>query len=226
MTRLFTFNFLKLLLHTAYVSLQLMASTNFLYIMDDVYKSHNPLVRFVHWHRLEAIAGCIPYRKLKILDAGCGEGHLLELLHQKNSASEYYGVDETEVAIADAKKRCPFGTFHLGNIAQMPFPDGSFDIVIATEVLEHVIEYQQVITELKRVTKKGGSLIFTFPNEPLWTLSRFFLGRRPIKIPDHVNSFSPRMMAKTVDLPLIQQRNLPFRLPFLFSLGALVRFKK
>jgi hypothetical protein len=76
------------------------------------------------------------------------------------------------------------------------------------------------------VLKKDGYLIITFPNETLWTISRFFLGRRPIKVPDHVASFTPRKMKKLVKLKLVKKINLPFRLLFFVSLGSLLKFRK
>ena len=134
--------------------------------------------------------------------------------------------DITEIALKKAKARCPFANFSEMNLADLKFEDGFFDVIIITEVLEHVIEYRAVVAELKRVLKKGGFLIVTFPNEFLWTVSRFLLGRRPIKVPDHVNSFNPSKIKKLIGMELITRKNLPFGGPFSFSLGGFMNFKK
>lgn len=195
--------------------------------MDELYTSKNPLVKFVHCQRLEAIAGAMPKKEgLKVLDAGCGEGHLLEELHKRNPSNHYYGVDATEVAIQKARQRSPFATCDLMDLSALTFEDNFFDVITITEVLEHIYDYQSVINELKRVLTRNGILIITFPNETNWTISRFLLGRKPVKVPDHVNAFLPQAMKKAVSEELVLQRNLPFSLPFFASLGALMKFKK
>ncbi|MBN1645142.1 class I SAM-dependent methyltransferase [Candidatus Woesearchaeota archaeon] len=195
--------------------------------MDRLYNSKNPLVKFVQRNRLNKIAEFMPAsNKLKILDAGCGEGHLIEKLNQKNSQNYYYGIDLTKVAINSAEKRCPRAKIFLMDLTKLKFKDNFFDIVICSDVLEHIPRYRLAIEELKRVTKKNGFLIITFPNEILWTISRFFLGRIPFKIPDHFNSFTPQKMKSQVGIKSGLQISIPFNLPFFLSLGVLIQFKK
>jgi len=84
--------------------------------MDELYNSKNPLVKFVHNDRLNKIVIEIPNKKrLKILDAGCGEGHLIEKLNLKNNTNFYYGVDITEMSLESAKKRCPYAQLYNMN---------------------------------------------------------------------------------------------------------------
>ena len=195
--------------------------------MERLYSSINPAVRLVHRQRLDAIARELPQKPgLRVLDAGCGEGHLLETLHARYPANRYFGVDYTEVALEKARQRCPFATLQRMDLSNLAFRDGAFDVVVITEVLEHVIEFEEVVAELLRVVGKGGVFIITFPNEILWTVSRFLLGRRPIRVPDHVNAFSPPMMKKLIGLEVSRQRSLPFPLPFSLSLGCLMKFRK
>lgn len=196
--------------------------------MEELYDSKNPLVRFIHTSRLNSIIRELPKKDgIQVLDAGCGEGHLLEKLSQlKGRKVDCYGLDITDAALEKARERCPGAKLKKANLSQTGFDDDFFDAVICTEVLEHVREYPIVIKELKRIVKPGGFLILTFPNEILWTVSRFFLGRKPVKVPDHVNSFNPSSMKSLVGLKLVQRINLPFGLPFFFSLNALMKFKK
>lgn len=195
--------------------------------MDKLYNSRNFLVRFVHRNRLKTIVSLLPDQSsFKILDAGCGEGHLLELLNQFNSQNEYYGVDLTQEALVKAQERCPLAHLSQADLKNIKFPDNFFDFIVCTETLEHIDDYKKVIIELKRVLKPGGRLIITFPNEILWTISRFFLGRRPIKVVDHINFFTPPKIGQVVDLKIIKKIGLPLRLPFFMSLGYLVVFRK
>ena len=89
-----------------------------------------------------------------------------------------------------------------------------------------MVDYQVVLNELKRVLKKGGFFLVTFPNEFLWTVSRFLLRRDPVKVPDHVNSFDPLQMKSLINLEVVKQIQLPFNMPFIMSLGSLMKFRK
>jgi len=195
--------------------------------MDDLYNSNNFLVKYVHLNRLENIVKTMPNKDgLNVLDAGCGEGHLLELLIKKNSNNNYYGIDLTAEALKKAKERCPKAKFVQADLSNIDIEDNFFDFIVCTETLEHVDAYQDVINEFKRILKPGGYLVITFPNEFWWTVSRFLLGRRPIKVPDHINSFSPNSMKKYVNLFSEKDMGLPFAWSFWISLGHLIKFKK
>lgn len=99
-------------------------------------------------------------KELKILDLGCGDGSLLERI----SIHRKFGVDisEEQLAIARAKGIESF----LVNIDldPLPFEDNFFDIIICTEVIEHVLVPDKLLAEASRVLKKGGKLILTTPN--------------------------------------------------------------
>jgi len=195
--------------------------------MDNLYYSTNPMVRYIHNRRLEIVVDMIPaVGRLHILDAGCGEGHLIERLYNNNMDNSYYGVDITSQALESAKKRCQYARLRLGNLLCLEFQDEYFDVVICTEVLEHVYEYEKVIHELFRVLKTAGYLIITFPNELNWTISRFLLGRRPIKVPDHVNSFDPGKISRLVKMSPISTICIPFMNTFAVSLGCAMKFEK
>lgn len=91
---------------------------------------------------------------VKILDAGCGEGVLVE--KYKKQGRDITGID-LNVSNEYVVK---------GDILNMPFVDGSFDIVLFLDVIEHfdITKQPLAITELKRVLKKGGKLIISIPN--------------------------------------------------------------
>ena len=195
--------------------------------MEALYASSNPLVRFVHQNRIDSIVRQLPKKNgLKVLDAGCGEGHLLEACYKTYPNNQYYGIDITDIALEKARQRCPSIHFQKANLASTRYEAETFDAVTCTEVIEHVIDYQVVLGELQRILKKDGFLIITFPNEFLWTVSRFILRRDPVKVPDHVNSFDPARMKSLVRSEMVKQIQLPFNTPFFMSLGCLMKFKK
>lgn len=89
----------------------------------------------------------------KILDIGAGDGYLLELLDKKFKDIVTFGVDP-EPKAKKVKK---------GVIEKLPFPDDSIDIVICTDVVEHLTDSQlhKGIKEINRVLKQGGKAITT-----------------------------------------------------------------
>ena len=197
--------------------------------MDKLYKSKNPLVKIVSVGRLDKIARVIEKmrgdREIKILDAGCGEGHLLEKISERGY-NNLFGVDVTDVALESAAKRVPKAELSLQDISKFSFEDKSFDIVVCTEVIEHVENYNEVLTELKRILKDDGLLILTFPNEPLCVAMRIAFLRRPIP-KDHVSFYSVRKMKKLVGLRLKEKINLPWKnFPNMLSLIHLLVFSK
>jgi ubiquinone/menaquinone biosynthesis C-methylase UbiE len=195
--------------------------------MDGLYNSKNPLVRFLHRKRLSTIACCVPRRNgLRVLDAGCGEGHLLELLQGMHPANEYCGVDVIDVALRRARGRCPFARFNSMDVCHMSFEDSTFDVVILTQVIEHIYGFENALSECMRILKPGGLFLISFPNEPLWTVCRFLMGRTPAKVPDHVNAFTPSAMRRYLSMKPLQQKHLPCSLPFPFSLVCVMVFRK
>ena len=193
--------------------------------MEKLYKSKNPLVKMVSVGRLDKIVDLLPQdKKIKILDAGCGEGQLLLKIFERGYKN-IYGVDITKIAIKQAEKRVK-ANFSLQNLENLNYENEKFDVVICTEVIEHIENYEKVLQELKRILKKNGLLIITFPNEPLCVVMRIIFLRRPIP-KDHVSFFSVRKMKKLVNLNLKEKINLPYKnFPDMLSLIHLLVFSK
>jgi ubiquinone/menaquinone biosynthesis C-methylase UbiE len=105
-------------------------------------------------------------RDLRILDAGCGTGrNMLEF----GSLGPVAGVDSSPDAIEFARRRGADGAVQ-GRLEQLQFSDRSFDLILATDVLEHLADDRAVLRELRRVTEDGGRLLATVPAYPwLWS---------------------------------------------------------
>lgn len=116
----------------------------------------------LHKSIIETLNGLFPKRSgIKILDAGCGTGLLLQKLQTIGSA---FGFDLSENALKFCSQR------HLKNISratvlQLPFGSETFDAVISADVLYHrdVLEDRKALLEFYRVLKPGGSLILNLP---------------------------------------------------------------
>ncbi len=112
----------------------------------------------------KAVQACAPKFNGHLLDVGCGRKPYRQFLLDNKFITEYTGLDiETAIVYEDGIK--PDFTWD-GNM--MPFKDNSFDTLMATEVLEHCPDTQQIINEMKRVLKPGGLIFFTVPF--LWNL--------------------------------------------------------
>ena len=98
-------------------------------------------------------------RENQILEIGCGTGGNLEILSKWGKVT---GLDISERALDFCRKR-GFNNLLLGRVEEMNFPNGSFDLVIALDVLEHLKEDKRVIRESWRVLKEGGCFLATVP---------------------------------------------------------------
>jgi SAM-dependent methyltransferase len=105
---------------------------------------------------------------LNVLDAGCGVGYGAEMI-ARAGASRVVGIDLAPEAIAAASERVgEMAEFQVGDVQDMPFDEGSFDLVVCFEVLEHLEDPEPAITALKDVLREGGLLIVSSPNRGVY----------------------------------------------------------
>lgn len=118
----------------------------------------------------------------RVLDLGCGEGrHAIHLMIADDV--DVVGIDLSFDDVRTAQERArPFAAesqgrllFGVGNGLQLPFADDTFDVVICSEVLEHIEDYAGVLAEIDRVLKPAGifaaSVPAFFPEWVCWKLS-------------------------------------------------------
>jgi SAM-dependent methyltransferase len=108
-------------------------------------------------------------RDARVLDVGTSTGTNLRLLADMGYR-DVTGLDMSPEAIRFcADKGLP--PVREGSITAMPFADASFDVVLATDVVEHVDEDQRAVDEVARVLRPGGTALFTVPAfQSLWGL--------------------------------------------------------
>jgi ubiquinone/menaquinone biosynthesis C-methylase UbiE len=107
---------------------------------------------------------------MMVLDAGCGSGAITRLIASRVFPEEVVGLDMDPVFIKEARKQAESEgieniRFDIGNIDDMKYDDGSFDLSFCNFVLMHVNDPVRSVSELKRVTKKGGSVAASEPDD-------------------------------------------------------------
>jgi len=116
-----------------------------------------------------------PKQSLTILDLGCGDGLCTAFLREYFPNSELQGLDVSEQSIQVAVRRDITGAkFTTYDGSQIPFKDGSFNIIMLAGVLHHVVEVQKqihIIKECQRVLKREG-MFFIFEHNPLNPITR------------------------------------------------------
>ncbi len=148
-------------------------------IITDNYKKHtaqNPVQKFLINNFLRTLlkeAGRL--NPQSILDVGCGEGFTLEKLRENKIGEKLVGIDFSDRAIQIGKKLHPNLSLKPGTIYHIPFKANSFDLVICSEVLEHLEHPEKALLELQRVTK--NHCIISIPHEPWFMLANLLRGK-------------------------------------------------
>lgn len=145
----------------------------------DNFKKHsstNPLQRFfIERFYATLLTEVESLKPEKILDAGCGEGFTLERLRQRTIGRTLKGVDIQDRAIVLGKEVHPRLDMRQGSLYELPFEDNVFDVVICSEVLEHLEHPEKALDELARVTNRYS--IITVPHEPFFQIANFLRGK-------------------------------------------------
>lgn len=120
---------------------------------------NNILQRLWHLGKLKTVLSLIETYPTSVLDVGCASGWFLSEIAKRYPKARYVGIDKYKKAINYGEKRYkPLKLLH-SDAHRLPFRENSFDLVICTEVLEHVTNPRQVLREIKRVLKPAGVAI-------------------------------------------------------------------
>jgi SAM-dependent methyltransferase len=149
--------------------------------------------------RARLLAELRPLAPRGVLDAGSGEGHVTEWLRGALPESEITAVDGRDEALAALRERNPGIRTVTADLAALPFGDDDFDLVVCTEVLEHLPDPARVLRELSRVC--AGHVLITVPHEPLFRAGNLARGRYVARLgstPGHVSTWGRRGFLRTV----------------------------
>ncbi len=152
----------------------------------------NPIQRFLieNFYR-QLINISKPIKPVRILDVGCGEGATIVKLKQAKIGKTLEGIDNSEDALQIGRKIYLGINIKSGDIYNLPYKDGSFDLLICTEVLEHLKYPRKALAELRRVSSKY--VLLSVPNEPFFVLANLLRGKYLRTLgnhPEHTNHWT------------------------------------
>lgn len=113
------------------------------------------------WPTLEVF---IPRSGGIILDFGCGKGEILKVIKKLNPDADCIGLDVSGTALEAAREDSPGRKFFkIEDGGKFPLASENVDFVFSSEVLEHVYDTENAVSEIARVLKKRGQLLITVP---------------------------------------------------------------
>jgi 2-polyprenyl-3-methyl-5-hydroxy-6-metoxy-1,4-benzoquinol methylase len=148
-------------------------------LTTDNYRKHNPknpLQRFLIDHFFDEFIKTIKFTQIdSVLDVGCGEGFTMNRMKKAKIGKTREGIEYFETPIAIAKEMYPDLKIKQGDIYDLPYKANSFDLVVCTEVMEHLENPKKALRELVRVSRKY--ILISVPNEPWFMTSNFLRGK-------------------------------------------------
>jgi 2-polyprenyl-3-methyl-5-hydroxy-6-metoxy-1,4-benzoquinol methylase len=164
------------------------ADTSTAHDYDSYYDQENlSAPDFINKRCDEIVAEFAPYRQTaRLLDVGFGAGTLMEAAAR--AGWTVFGVEVSQTA-AEHVRKLGFDVF-CGELKDAQYPDDYFDVVMASEVLEHVPEPRPLIAEMARIVRPGGLLWATTPHGRGISSKTLGLKWSVISPPEHLQLFS------------------------------------
>lgn len=130
---------------------------------EEYYKQLPESTNFsVSWH-YRYIAGKLGNLSgIRVLDIACGTGEWLGLLQQYGAIIN--GIDLSSRAIGVCKKRYGNNNFYTGQAENLPFKTGTIDLITCLGSMEHFVDPEQALTEMRRVAKPDAKYVILVPN--------------------------------------------------------------
>ncbi len=168
--------------------------------------------RSLEKRRFHLIACLVPHSEVScVLDAGCGSGWLSEILYRQGFTVHAIDLGLDSIRRASARigsllaqasgsrnERAVY--FTLGDAYRLPYEDGYFDAVVASEIIEHLERPGEAVQEFARVIRPGGILVVSTPyNEKIeYTLCIHCNRKTPINA--HLHSFDEKKIEQLLEV--------------------------
>lgn len=114
----------------------------------------------------------------RILDLGCGQGHITEAMRQALDSADFTGLDYSVSAIEYAHDHFPAIDFSVGDAYDAPYSKEHFDVVVCNNLWEHVPDPLHLLAKMKGLLRPGGYIIVSTPSRyRLGNLVRILRGK-------------------------------------------------
>jgi ubiquinone/menaquinone biosynthesis C-methylase UbiE len=120
---------------------------------------HESVLRAHRWRTAEnSAAYLIPHLRpgIRLLDVGCGPGTITADFARRVAPGVALGIDASADVIAEAQRDHPDVTFATGDVYHLDWPDASFDVVHAHQLLQHLADPVAALKEMRRVVRPGA----------------------------------------------------------------------
>lgn len=129
----------------------------------------------------------------RLLEVGSGSGRFLNRMRKAGWTVE--GIDFDPVAAARVKER--FGIpVAVGSLPELGYPEGKYDVVAMSQVIEHVPDPVVLLVECRRVLRPGGRLVLSTPNALSVAHRRYGRNWRGLEPPRHQHIFTPAALER------------------------------
>ena len=181
---------------------------------------------------LDRLARVTGLRQGRILDVGCATGYLLEVARRRGF--EPFGVELNRVSARQAQEKFGAAHVHCGSVDDAPFPAGSFQVVVMSDLLEHVRSPRKLLAQTHRLLAPAGAVVVVAPDAGALSARVLKAGWTDYKR-EHLFCFDKRTLAaalrqadftvcevrpfpKYLDLTYIRQQLTEYPTPFLTPL--------
>jgi 2-polyprenyl-3-methyl-5-hydroxy-6-metoxy-1,4-benzoquinol methylase len=157
---------------------------------DEYYTEANLMVpAFIAERVNDIVGGFEPYRQTnRLLDVGFGAGTILE--SAVNQKWQSFGIEVSRPAVEQARSR-GFEAFH-GSLVAAAYPDDYFDVITASEILEHLSSPQEELHEIARILRPGGMFWATTPSARGISFRLMKLNWSVLSPPEHTQLYSKK----------------------------------
>ena len=172
------------------------------------YSHHNPLINWLFWQRLHKVMNYIetgvPYEH--VLDFGCGSGVMLPFLCGISTRVTAMDIDLLPFERISRLRTFPANlqVHDAREVTLKDLPHATFDLIVATDVLEHVEDLLGTLTDMGALLKPGGQIIISGPTENiLYKIGRKLAG------PEYSGDYHERGILEVWDLLTKQMKVIP-----------------